>query len=330
MNDGYNVMVGGDPEYLITDLKGTPVPAHRFGIPYIKSEKVDSSDGQYGRDGYALETNPTPARCRAYLSQSNKRILKEVEARLGPQYRIIGRSSWPVSKADLKDAPEDVLSFGCSPSMDAYTEDWKMTEIHPLTPFRFAGGHFHYGSLRETDGYYQPVRSLTDKKFHPRLVRLMDLFIGIPEVVIFGGTDAVIRRKYYGRAGEYRSHTYGMQSVGVEYRVPGSEAWNHQAIVGMFSGVGRYLAYDFKDYEKYDDKARWADVQNAINTGEGAEALLQTMPRFYDPETILALKKVVEIRSQFMTNPLAPEAHTGWAEYAHRWNLPGKNVESFS
>jgi hypothetical protein len=48
----------------------------------------------------------------------------------------------------------------------------------------------------------------------PLFVFMLDLFVGIPSVLIDHGTDSYKRRKYFGRAGSHRDKPYGL-----EYRV---------------------------------------------------------------------------------------------------------------
>lgn len=336
--------VGGDPEFFIVNAKGKPVPAHKVGIPG-KDQKVSGDHYKYFRDGYVVELNLSPATCRAFLNEYTKQALRAVKRTLPAGYSIVAASAMPITKVSLKGAPKDVLEFGCDPSMDAYTEDTKYSMADAATTFtRFAGGHLHWGGPKTYEyeeatwpnGYYgtkkmvkrttkgHPV--LSQPELHPQLGRLMDLFIGVPLSVIFNGPEQQIRREFYGQAGEYRTQDYDERTCGFEYRVPPSEMWQHQALVTLFAGVGRVLIDAFKSFKKYDDKAKWDSIREAINLGKGGEQLLTQFVGFYTPETILKLRDVADIRKFYMAQERTTEAHTGWTEFASQWGLPGVNA----
>jgi hypothetical protein len=97
--------------------------------------------------------------------------------------------------------PDDQLTsplahiFGCEPDFDAWEnkENYKPEPPHPN--MRSAGGHVHIETKEE------PLS----------VIRKMDLFLGVPSVLMDTGED---RKKLYGKAGAHRVKSYG-----VEYRV---------------------------------------------------------------------------------------------------------------
>jgi len=84
--------------------------------------------------------------------------------------------------------------FGCEPDFNAWTMDVnpKPTPPHPF--MRSAGGHVHVETTK--DGV--------------DVVRKMDLFLGVPSVLMDEGD---LRKQLYGKAGAFRGKSYG-----VEYR----------------------------------------------------------------------------------------------------------------
>lgn len=84
--------------------------------------------------------------------------------------------------------------FGCEPDYNAYTKrtNPKPRPEHP--GMRSAGGHIH----------------VETKLSKLEVVKAMDLFLGVPSVLMDNGID---RKKLYGKAGAFRSKPYG-----VEYR----------------------------------------------------------------------------------------------------------------
>jgi len=92
---------------------------------------------------------------------------------------------------------EQAQLFGCSESFNAWTGN--LHEVGRDNPLlRTAGGHIHVG-------YANP-----DNDTSVKIIQAMDLFLGVPSVLLDPDTD---RRKVYGKAGDYRLKIYG-----VEYR----------------------------------------------------------------------------------------------------------------
>ena len=94
--------------------------------------------------------------------------------------------------------------FGCSPDFCAY--EMKVNEVafdaHE-TDLRSAGAHIHFSHEIFADPY-----KVID------MVKLMDLFIGVPGVVMDDSAAAKERRTLYGKAGAHRPKDY----PGGEYR----------------------------------------------------------------------------------------------------------------
>lgn len=94
--------------------------------------------------------------------------------------------------------------FGCSPDYDAY--EMKVNDVafdaHE-TDLRSAGGHIHFAHPVFEDPY-----KVVD------MVKLMDLFIGVPSILKDNSPEARERRTLYGKAGAHRPKDY----PGGEYR----------------------------------------------------------------------------------------------------------------
>jgi len=92
----------------------------------------------------------------------------------------------------------NALVFGCEPDYDA----WKMVENKKPSStdatLRTAGGHIHVGA----------------KVDMVKLIQHMDLFLGVPSVLLDDTPAAIKRRELYGKAGAMRPKPYG-----AEYRV---------------------------------------------------------------------------------------------------------------
>lgn len=144
------------------------------------------------------------------------------------------------------------LMFGCEPDYNIWT---RMENSKPQATdenLRTAGGHIHVG----TSG------NMVD------IVQNMDLFLGVPSVLLDTSAGASKRRELYGKAGAMRPKSYGL-----EYRVlsnfwvfnPALVRWVYQQTV---ASCETSMAYT---------KKLSADIQHCINTGdkELAQQLVQ-------------------------------------------------------
>ena len=299
------MIFGTDPEYLAVNKLGRPVPAHKVGFG-DKAHKTVLYNPGYGvndgwesrafRDGYMIEVNIQPNTCRQTVTHRMKRALENLARKIAPKYKLVATAAVKISlKTDLKNAPEDVLQFGCDPSYCAYEGEAKIPLIDAIShPFRYGGGHIHYG-------YFAGDRRLSWMKNpsnHPKFIKLLDRHVGVPLAYLFDSKQSFMRRRFYGQAGEFRSQRYGKlpHEVGVEYRTPGPEVWNAPWIASYVMGAGRYIGQNFKELAKKWDKSMEDDLRLAINTGEGAEKMLKhaLLPKFHEcPKDFRPLKRMV-------------------------------------
>lgn len=99
----------------------------------------------------------------------------------------------------------------CDPDFNAYTEDVNPKPEGASTNLRSAGFHVHVG---------YPNTSVEESL---SIVKWMDVFLGVPSVIIDPDTE---RRKLYGKAGCFR-----LQPWGVEYRVLSSYMMNKDILI---------------------------------------------------------------------------------------------------
>jgi hypothetical protein len=301
------------------DKDGRAVSAHRLLPDKTKKRKV--GDCSVFRDGYAAEINVPAVGCReslAYFVFGTHKYLRDLASKHG--YRLATTPMVPISLADLADAPEDVLTFGCEPSWDAYTGDVKIPPLDGRThPYRYAGGHMHLGE-REL---YAPLW-LRKAEAVQTYVRWLDLFVGLPLTLWFDRPELYARRQYYGQAGEFRYQTYPNNYVGVEYRTPGPELWNHPAVASFAFGVMRYLYQNFATMPAW-DHALDDDLRDAINNGGSCgPRLLRECPYWYSPDQILHLAKTRTFPFEFVDwSPYLPgpggKGLPGRTYHAHKY-----------
>ncbi len=325
----------------------------KFNAPKNLSEFYESKQWQYSgdpvkvfRDGLAVEVNVNPTECRAFLWQDVKAALALSEPEDLP--KKVHYTTRPVVDIDVKDImgwPRDLHQLGCNPTMDAYTERQKTVTINPLTlPFRTCGSHLHMSFYAE-DAWASRENLPLAQECHAPIIKLADLLIGLPATYIFADELEFKRRSLYGQAGEYRfQRTYG----GIEYRALSSRIFNHPGVFSLLTGFWKYVIPCYSMLWPKWDKAWEPELQLAINEGKGMEQFfpiidemledleeeLQYNLRPFDSENVPSLevyKKLRELNlagafpdAAVINEPIFPDAHMGWQDYAARhWNIEG-------
>jgi hypothetical protein len=333
-----------EPEY----LPGIPYPnepklTKTYAYPLLRSKysrnnmKVNSGgEFRYYRDGLAVEFNSSPVTCRAWIWQDLKLAMATAESvkDLPAHVRFTARPWVAISPQLIRHFPDDLKVLGCSPTLDAYTEQTKAVLVNPLkTYFRTSGAHMHCS--------FDDM--LPEEHWGP-IIKLCDLCIGVPHTYIFADELEFKRRKLYGTAGEFRPQKYPNGQNGLEYRALSSRLYNHPGIFGLFSGIFKYvITENYAQMWEHWDSAWEADIQEAINLGTPA-----LFPKLLEIGTNLTKKFTSIYRIQVAKNnpPLEfwntlrklhvegafpdagvinhmafPEAHKGWSEYATTWKL---------
>lgn len=189
--------LGSDPELFL--MEGDEVVPSSVIIGKDRLEDVVP-------DGFQVELNPQPNSCRESAGYYIARALEELEDyALGKNLALSFKLAHRISDSVWKQTPSEVKRFGCSPTETAYRgKSKRVSGIRER--LRAGGGHVHIG-------YKNAVNNIKD------FVKLLDIVVGNTLVLIDRDPANKERRKHYGRAGEYRPKTYGL-----EYRVP-SNFW---------------------------------------------------------------------------------------------------------
>ena len=194
--------IGADPELFLSE-KGSFKSAARIleGTKFNK-ETLPSGAGLH-YDNVACEFSTTVSGTEDSFEKSIRNPLGEIKDKVGSLE--ITRNSHAIFPDDQVTEPEE-QEFGCEPDYDAWELVENCVPIPPTETFRSCGGHVHVGY---TDGGPEELQEPYGKV---AVVKLLDLFLGIPFVILDRGSDT--RRKLYGKAGCHRPTEYG-----VEYRV---------------------------------------------------------------------------------------------------------------
>lgn len=350
--DRFHCTFGTDPEYLVLDEKDRPVPAHKVKFPSAKRkltlEGYDHSKAF--RDGYAVEINVTPVTCRQTITFEMQRALLGVTKLLPPGYKLATVPAWKIDLKQMVGAPSDVKQFGCSPSLCAYTGAQKIPPIDAMShEWRYSGAHLHFSAYWEEGQYdnrtdeYSMVPSpaeIQDPSTYPDMVKLMDMYIGLPLTCMFHRPELYQRRRFYGQAGEYRAQDYGdfidddgnkQHSRGLEYRTPGPELWNLPWLASLALSTGRYIIHNRKRLMKRYDAKLGEAVRNAIDTGEDRWKLLRWLPGTHYTPTLwrhLYLHKPYESTPETLMTASSTDVTDGFYHWFQKTGKkkPGKGA----
>lgn len=334
------MQVGADPEFFIISSSGEVLSAHLFFNNKTNKHIVHDpyGGGQFFRDGFALEINPDPCECKASLFFTGKNLLRYAGAQMGKNHSFFTTPTISVDLSSLANAPEDLRTFGCEPSWDAYTGDKKISYVNAMDyPYRHSGGHMHFSPTAED----AREAWLNESENHLMAIKLLDLYLGLPLSIIFDSPEQYQRRNLYGAAGEFRPQSYKRYVIrydrdesiyreenpsgisrGLEYRTPDARIWNHSLFLGFAFGVAREVLRHFHELSPKWDKGIEDSLREAINKG-GTKlqySLLKEVPGFYNKETIEALSKW-EKKFDFQLLSQA-QFHDGWGEHCTLLNIP--------
>jgi hypothetical protein len=191
------VTIGADPELffiknnkaksvegLIGGTKEDPIPLDREGF-FLQEDNV------------MAEFNIPPSRNSQEFSENIEYALDNIEtiAKVN-DCKLAIIPSMKFDKEELNS--EQGMLFGCLADTNAYTR-YENPRVEIKENIRVAGGHIHIG--------YEN----SDTETNIKLIRALDIFLGLPSLVKDKDTK---RREYYGSAGSFREKTFG-----VEYRV---------------------------------------------------------------------------------------------------------------
>ena len=212
--------LGSDPEFFFVKKKEM-VPSKDV-VPEKTGEGWSRSPKWVIRDGFQGELNPASDTCRQSAGSMIALALIEAKSLADKSgHSISFKMGHVVSDKQWKRATKEEKRFGCSPTMNIYSPRSRIV-TGMRERFRAAGGHVHF-SLMENQ-----------KENLSRLVAVMDIVVGNTCVMIDRDPNNARRRKIYGRAGEYRVKSYGM-----EYRVLSNFWLRSYTLWSLVSQLGR-------------------------------------------------------------------------------------------
>lgn len=239
LNERITPVLGCDPEiFLRGKVRGrsTILPSEALIPPqglHVKGLKHLS----IVRDGIQAELHPGYDSCRARLSNGIATSMKMLQAKAAAKGLDIDFSGTiKLSKGNMARLSDDAKRLGCLPSLNAYGRK-HLEKDGSKYPYRSGGGHIHISGLKPIlikDTYTSPsVNDLRDLYLdHIRVVKVLDILVGLPCVLIDTDINAAIRRKLYGRAGEHR-----LPAHGIEYRTLSNFWLKSYPVMSMVFGM---------------------------------------------------------------------------------------------
>lgn len=198
-----SVTFGADPEAFLT----------RNGV-VIGSEKIlppNSTNSTYGdkvmRDGVQIELHPTARSYPSGTTQGLGNVFSKLRSIISqvPDVKVCLKPVVEVSEEELSSLSDESKMLGCMPSQNIY--GFKSPDVDgKIFKIRSAGGHIHLGL--ENTRVYDPSNMID---FRLRLVPIFDIIVGNTCVLIDNDPSQRVRRKLYGRPGEYRTPSYGLE-----------------------------------------------------------------------------------------------------------------------
>lgn len=305
-----NMYMGCDPEFFFK-LDGQVIGAEKV----IPKKGLQRSHGfkttsKFIIDGVQAELNPRPDTCRANLANEIVgcfKTLKDELAKKGGKITADFSRTIEISKEKLLELDAQAKRFGCAPSRTIYRNKAGVN-INNVDPIEYrtraAGGHIHIGGCN-----HAPLdRAL--KKDYKRTVEMLDLILGNTSVLIDRDEGNIERRKYYGRAGEFRLPEHGL-----EYRTLSNFWLTSYPLMSLVFGLARLSVQlmscsstkDVEDnYKAFTKAVKRKDIKEAINNNDFDLA----MENFLKIEPLL--KQVIDVsrggRYPFNANTL-PEFH---------------------
>ena len=284
--------IGCDPEFFLKEKTTSKVIAAIGIIPGTKNEphQMDSGAGLQV-DNVAVEFASKPAANGDELIAHLRETFREMIKDYIPENHTLFLSPSAVLDDDQLTDP-DALRFGCSPSYDA----WDLIENpqpHADNPnLRSTGAHIHLGAV-DGDGN----DFLLDPMGKVFTVRALDCTLGIVDVLMDSSKEAIARRELYGKMGEHRPTSYG-----VEYRSLGPWWMSSPQTVMLIDSVAqdalRIVREGMLD-EIVEALGGGDEIRRVINNADrkAAEKMLGIVSKHLSPESIGFLEDCLKIET---------------------------------
>lgn len=248
--------LGSDPEVFLSANTGKLISS----IGYINADKWNPLQIPDMPEGFTLQEDNVTLEYGIPPASSAEEFYNSISAVMKKSLDYIPGLSF--SKLSCAVFPADQMQhpmahvFGCEPDFNAWTNDYNPSPKPPHPFMRSAGGHIHVETKED------PLS----------VIKAMDLFLGVPSVLMDKGED---RKQLYGKAGAHRVKSYG-----VEYRTLSNFwifekrlvewVWRNTALALDNLGLAEAFEEEIQQAINCNDK----DIAQRLVTGCGLEVLL--------------------------------------------------------
>lgn len=289
MNGCY--VAGADPELMLATPEGTLTSAVPL-VPGTKEKPKKVKGGAVQHDNVMAEFNVTPSGTSEEFEDSMRQVLKSLAKMVAPHRLVVQASAeFPETALDTDEA----RVFGCDPDFDSWTLAMNQIDsTRALERFRTAGGHFHIGAK-------DAIREMMENPYGKvEVVKMLDVFQGIPSILLDEDPTAVPRRELYGKAGAHRPKDYG-----VEYRALGNFWVRSPRLVHLMyelADLAVKLTHEGQSQEIIETIGE-SRIQRIINKSDrrGAKSVVAKVLSKYLPKHLLD-----------QLNPVGEDFYTAW------------------
>jgi hypothetical protein len=279
-------IIGTDVETMILDNKG----GIQSAIPIIGlNRKHKLPEGEVYHDNMNLEFTVTPAKNKDEFTgniAANITAIQKILAKKKFQLAWLASAHYPKEQIDC----EEARVFGCEPDFDPYTMMVNQPDENPAeSTLRSCGGHVHF-----SHPWFGSPEEQTDEALFERAmkvvntIKLMDLTLGIPSIVIDSTEESVLRRRLYGNAGAHRPKD---EYPGGEYRAL-SNFWcsKPELISWVYDATERAIALAVEGKTQTDFGIEGEGANNVVrdiineNDIDAAKALIAKLDIIQMPE----------------------------------------------
>lgn len=261
--------LGMDPEFFFVK-EGKVIGAEKVIPENGLIQQGSPSRGKIIIDGVQGELNLLTFGCREAGAQYISNVFYALNEHLKknhPDVSIKIAQTMEVTKDELDSLSPKNKVFGCDQSFNAYNAVSMLEGIDPSKYLkRSCGGHIHMG-----------IDSLYVKRIYggfENLVKLMDIIVGNTSVLIDRDSGNRERRKFYGKAGEYRLPKHGL-----EYRVLSNFWLTSLPLMSLVFGLTKLSVYiatsanSEHNMKVFFNAVKEEDIRRAIDTNNYSLAL---------------------------------------------------------
>lgn len=225
---------GSDPEFMLS--KDNKFYSAIRILKHDKHNRIQIGNHEYYYDNVLAECAVAPGNTKEEVVSNFRDCLQQFVKIVSP-YKLVLRSSqdYPPDQLTEKEAKE----IGCDTEYCVYS----LSDVKPPTQefvsncLRTAGGHIHLGTELAFRDEYSALF----------VIRLMDLFLGIPSIFLDKDKTAKRRKRLYGKAGRFR-----LPEHGVEYRSLGNFWWSTPELVELTWDICQFVL-EYVETEKHLD-----------------------------------------------------------------------------